>query len=852
MKVASRRLGMLMILSAIILLALGLRLYRLDAQSLWNDEGSSVALAQRDLPTITRNAAGDIHPPLYYYLLHFWVSLAGHSEFALRSFSALAGVALVGGTYLLGRRLFGLPTAIIAALISALSPFQVYYSQEARMYIFVSLFGLLSMITYERLLNGRVFTSETLATGREKGAPPAWRQMSAPDRFNRGPASCWRSLFNVDVESDNVNGRIRWDLGLNIGAYILAGLLTIYSQYFGFTLLLAQNIGFLGWLVWPRRMARRDVWKVILYWAGVQTTLLLCYVPWLLASWDSLRSWPAIAAPLSFSRLALDIIRVFSLGQTAGGGRAATAASMALFLLVVAGMLCPTKGSRSADAADERGARASFWNIALSALYLLVPIAVMYGLTLRRPMYKPKFLLLATPAYYILLARGLIACGHWAERVSRSRWARMGLTLLLTAAVCAASAYSLYHLYYDARYYRDDYRGIVAYINATAGSEDAILINAPSQIETVDYYYHGLLAQYPLPLERPMDTARTEAALQGIVERHPRVYAILWATGDSDPGRFIEGWLDQRCFKALDSWFGNVRLAVYAVPQSPAQEIEHPLDYMLGETVRLKGYTLLTPQPRSGDIVQLALFWEAVRPVKERYKVFTHVVDSRGNIVGQRDSEPAGGSRLTSDWSPGEVIVDNYGLPLPPGTPSGEHILRIGMYALDDGRRLPVSKAGQSAGDAIDLMRLTIRPVQAPPPIAALNVQHQDNARWGELELVGHSLNRLGFEHQPELPLRPGDVGKLTLFWRKASGPPAQERFIVALSDRAGRGVWEQRLQIAGGTFPLSTWREGEVVRDIQQLPLPPGLTPGTYRLTLRPDGWEQKTYTLAKLTISR
>ena len=59
-----------MALLGIMLLALALRLYRLDAQSLWNDEGTSVALAQRDLATITRNAADDIHPPLYYYLLH--------------------------------------------------------------------------------------------------------------------------------------------------------------------------------------------------------------------------------------------------------------------------------------------------------------------------------------------------------------------------------------------------------------------------------------------------------------------------------------------------------------------------------------------------------------------------------------------------------------------------------------------------------------------------------------------------------------------------------------------------------------------------------------------------------------
>jgi len=823
MRSVARRLDSWLIPLAIILLALGLRLYRLDAQSLWNDEGTSVALAQRDLPTITRNAAGDIHPPLYYYLLHVWVRLVGPSEFAVRSLSALAGVALVGGTYLLGRRLFDPPTALIAALVSALSPFQVYYSQEARMYIFVSLFGLLSMLAYERLLRGLAQdTAQGVATLRAK----AW------------PA----------------RGHGRRGLAWNYGAYILASLLMVYSQYFGFALLLAQNIGFLVWLIWLRRVAWRDVWRVILRWVGIQAIIAICYLPWLFLSWRSLRNWPAITAPLPLSRLVLDVIRVFSLGQTVDGSRSSSMVSLAFMALVLAGVCHPQRRSElwASAARGEDDSRALLWNVTLVALYLLVPVGVMYGLSLYRPMYKPKFLLLATPAYYMLLARGVVACGLWAGKVRGWQRAQRGLTFMLILAICVVSVYSLAHLYFDVRYYRDDYRGIVAYINATAGPEDAILINAPSQIETVGYYYRGPLAQYPLPLERPMSRARTEAALQDIVTKHSRVYAILWATEESDPERFIEGWLDRHCFKALDSWFGNVRLAVYAVPRSPTQEVQYPLDYMLGDAVHLKGYSLLTPEPRSGDIMQLTLFWEAVQPIRARYKVFTHLIDSRGNIVGQRDGEPAGGSRPTSDWSPGEVIADNYGLPIPPGTPPGEHVLRIGMYALDDGHRLPVSRGGQEAGDAIDLMVLTVWPPQAPSPIAALDIQHRDNVRWGGLELVGHSLYRLGFEHQPELSLRPGDVGKLILFWRKAGGSPAQERFIVALNDRAGRSVWEQRLQITGGTFPLSAWREGEVVRDIHQLPLPAGLAPGTYRLTLRPEGGIQRSYTLTKVTLSR
>ena len=91
---------------AILLLAAGLRFYRLDAQSLWNDEGTSAALALRDLGTIARNASDDIHPPLYYWLLAGWVRLFGDSEFALRSLSALLGLSVVALTMRLAQRWF--------------------------------------------------------------------------------------------------------------------------------------------------------------------------------------------------------------------------------------------------------------------------------------------------------------------------------------------------------------------------------------------------------------------------------------------------------------------------------------------------------------------------------------------------------------------------------------------------------------------------------------------------------------------------------------------------------------------------------------------------------------------------
>ncbi|MDH4136466.1 MAG: hypothetical protein OEW09_07110, partial [Anaerolineae bacterium] len=86
-------------IAAILLLAFALRLYRLGYQSIWYDEGVSIHLAQKSLAALTAHTAGDIHPPLYYYLLHFWLKAAGSSEFAVAFLSLTFGLLLVPLVY---------------------------------------------------------------------------------------------------------------------------------------------------------------------------------------------------------------------------------------------------------------------------------------------------------------------------------------------------------------------------------------------------------------------------------------------------------------------------------------------------------------------------------------------------------------------------------------------------------------------------------------------------------------------------------------------------------------------------------------------------------------------------------
>ena len=119
---------------AVILLAAGLRLHALGAQSLWNDEGASAAMIQRAPAAIVTLSAADIHPPGYYLLLAAWAGLAGASEFGLRALSALESVLTVALVIALGRRLGDRPAGLLAGLILALHTLALYYAQEARMY----------------------------------------------------------------------------------------------------------------------------------------------------------------------------------------------------------------------------------------------------------------------------------------------------------------------------------------------------------------------------------------------------------------------------------------------------------------------------------------------------------------------------------------------------------------------------------------------------------------------------------------------------------------------------------------------------------------------------------------------
>ena len=134
------------ILFTVILVGLLLRLFRLGYHDLWYDEAMSIVLSN--------NYYNIWNPPLFYIILHYWIKSFGQSEFSIRLPGLLFSSLSIPSIYILGKTLFNRRVGTLAAIIIALSPFQIWYAQEARSYSAVLLFSILSTYFLIMVLKG--------------------------------------------------------------------------------------------------------------------------------------------------------------------------------------------------------------------------------------------------------------------------------------------------------------------------------------------------------------------------------------------------------------------------------------------------------------------------------------------------------------------------------------------------------------------------------------------------------------------------------------------------------------------------------------------------------------------------
>ena len=341
------------LLAGILLVGICLRLYNLDEESLWFDEGVSVFRSAQSLPGLmedARNVGGN--PPLYFIVLHYWMELFGQSEWAVRSLSVLFGMFSLLAAYRIGILLWDKPTAILATLLAAISHYHVYYAQEARCYTMMAVLGILSMDYFLRLIQ----TPRT---------------------------SC-------------------------LIGYVLTGSALIYTHYYGPLFLVAQNL-FLFGMWWKHaeliRIRRR-------LWFFLQGIIFISFLPWLhimLGKTAAIQLWG-----LHYSRPAVwDIPGTL---KTYAGENAYLGVVMIVLagLSVLTGkrqyhVVAPCPSERKENQTGREMLFSDGQKIWFLGLWLMTPILVPFVISqVSTPIFSHRYMIAASFAFYILTAKGIL------------------------------------------------------------------------------------------------------------------------------------------------------------------------------------------------------------------------------------------------------------------------------------------------------------------------------------------------------------------------------------------------------------------------------------------------------------
>ncbi len=214
-----------------------LRLWKLGAGSLWRDEAQGLFVAAKSFPTgISAALVSDGHPPLFFFLMHFWAKWWGGNEFGIRLLPALLGIATIPLLYVVGRTMFSRYVGVLAAAIGAFLPMHVLVSRQARMYTLLPLMVLLSI---------------------------------------------W-ALY----EATRYNMRRYW-----IG-WVVTSALMMYSHNWGILVFVAENL----YVLW-HWLSRERRWPFLGAWVASAAGVGLLYLPWLPTLWEQFRIPGIIMGP---------------------------------------------------------------------------------------------------------------------------------------------------------------------------------------------------------------------------------------------------------------------------------------------------------------------------------------------------------------------------------------------------------------------------------------------------------------------------------------------------------------------------------------------------------------------------
>lgn len=262
---------------------------------------------------------------------------------------------------------------------------------------------------------------------------------------------------------------------------------------------------------------------------------------------------------------------------------------------------------------------------------------------------------------------------------------------------------------------------------------------------------------------------------------------------------------------------GQVAYRAYLLHATPIISPQHMLPVTFGGAIELLGYDLLRPA-YSGQQANLALYWRVLRqPERGDYQFFGELTDAWGIELAKHNSF----TYPSEQWAPGEVIVDWWRVPIPPGAPPGDYALKVGVWSPADSRRLTATDAqGRFAGTTARLSPVRVDPPRRVFQPGEVDIAHRLNVNLGKLTL-------LGYVQWPD-EVRQGETLFVGLYWQALQAPTQDRNVRIGLRGEATYVLLYEGAPVHG-TLPMTAWLPGQIVADLSGLRIPPDAPPGRY-----------------------
>jgi hypothetical protein len=247
-----------------------------------------------------------------------------------------------------------------------------------------------------------------------------------------------------------------------------------------------------------------------------------------------------------------------------------------------------------------------------------------------------------------------------------------------------------------------------------------------------------------------------------------------------------------------------------------------------GDEMMLLGYDFPERRVQPGGVLPITLYWQALHPMAHHYITSNHLLASTDlQQWGGRDRAPKD-YYSTLLWAPGEVVRDDYQVPVFPDAPPGVYRLDLGVYLPRNGAAWPLPLVKD--GKALDANSVTIAPIKVggPPPDV---VVQQPKPQVARADRLGGAITLLGYDLQST-----AESLDLTLYWRCDARLPADYTTFVHVRRGDGKSatpVAQMDRPPAEGAYPTSLWDPGEVIRDVVRIPMPAQVPPGDYEIVV-------------------